>query len=608
MPVTNDGYVKESEDSLQDAIEAQLQADFDEDIDLTDGSTFTILAELVSGVLNANQEASLQDVYESAFLDTATGSDLEKVVALIGLQRRPASHATGVQQFLGPKATADTVIQNGTTVQTGGGDPIAFETTEVTSLQLVDDFEDNNLTEWGGDTVDASVVSANPYRGNDSLKLDAVAGAHLYRTDTVLRRGSIIHQHAFARTNTIPVTTFFVQESDPTDYYQVSFDEANDEVRLEVVTDGSVSSTLDTASVTINSGVYYEAEVDAQITGDIDVDIKDADGNFLVTLTGSDGTYDSGYLGAKSGDANAEKNVDFYTTSAVSANARAVVGGGDGNVGSTAVTNLVSPIAGINSTRNRYPYGDASYTDLSGDSYRAGNDEESDEELRERARAATTGGGAATHDAITSALINDVQNVTSVSLFENKTDVDNTGSGGLPPHSFEAVVFGGTDSDVAETIFDEKAVTARDYGGANGTLVTETVTSDVTGDTRQISFSRPTQVNVDVTMEIVVTDEYIGDEALRDRVVDYIGGVMSDGSTERGLGVEEDVVLDKVRDVVVGDDTGVYAFDNSVDGNPLTTTPAATTVSGVEVVDIGATEVAYTDATDGSISITTTTL
>jgi len=191
-------------------------------------------------------------------------------------------------------------------------------------------------------------------------------------------------------------------------------------------------------------------------------------------------------------------------------------------------------------------------------------------------------------------------------MFENKTDDDNTGSGGLPPHSFEAVVFGGSDKDVAEAIFEKKAVTAHDYAGVNGTAVTETVVADTNGQERDITFSRPNAINVDMTLDVVVNDNYIGDDELKDRIVRYIGGILSDGTDTVGLGVSEDVIIDNVRDVVVGaDDTGVVAFDNSIDGTPLETTPSSTVVDGIEVIDIGAVEVAQTDATDTSITINT---
>jgi hypothetical protein len=190
-----------------------------------------------------------------------------------------------------------------------------------------------------------------------------------------------------------------------------------------------------------------------------------------------------------------------------------------------------------------------------------------------------------------------------VSLYENKTDTDNTPSGGLPPYSFEAVVYGGDSLDIAESIYENKAVTATDYGGARGTEVTETVVSDVNEQQWDISFTRPTEVPISVTVDIIVDETYAGNTVLRDSVVSYIGGINSDGEETLGLGVGDNVRIDELRDRVVDEENGVVGLDYSVDGTPLSTTPTKTTIDGLEVIQIGANEVAQADATDGSIVI-----
>lgn len=606
MPVENGEYVQLSKNQIQNALETELQTEFGQDIDLTESSTFSVLTDVLSEVLSNNQEQSIEEVYRSAFVETATGADLERVVALLGLQRRDAVHATGVERFeSNGKTTEDVVIQRGTTVQTSGSDPTQFETTEVTTLELIDDFEDGSLTNYSGDTTSASIVSTNPYRGSNALQLDATASAHIYDDSIIIDQGTTLHGHTRLSAGTVSAFTFAVQSGGDS-HYQVVFDEAANEVRLEVVSSGSVSTTVDTVSVTINADAYYEAEIDWNITDNIGIAVKDASENELATLGGQNDTYQTGGVGFKSLDSTDTKLFDFYTTSARSADIRAVEGGTVGNVGANSVNAIPSPPAGIETTTNLYPVGDPDYFDTSGDRFRIGQNEETDDELRERALGTTSGGGSATEDAIVGNIINEVDDATSVTLYENKTDVDNTGSGGLPPYSFEAVVFGGSDQDVADAIFEKKAVTSRDYGGVNGTEVTETVVSDVNNQQRQISFSRPTSINVDLTIDVVVNSSYIGDKKLKDRIVDYIGGTLSSGDEVVGLESEEDVIIDVLRDIIVGsDDTGVVAFDNSVDGSPIKTTPSTTTVNGIEVIDIGESEVAITDATDTSITLNT---
>jgi hypothetical protein len=554
-----------------------------------------------------NQEQSLEEVYESAFLDTATGVDLDRVVSIIGIQRRSASHATGVERFIGvDKADQDYVIQRGTTVQTEGTPPIQFETSEVAVLQLVDSFESGDLSAYSGDTGAATVsTDQDATEGDNVLTMDATDGAMIYNDDVVLYQGGVYHCDLRPNTDTKPTMVFGIDQFDASNYYQVVLDEANQETRLEVVEGGTVTTTLDSSPTTVTANTFHEIEVNWSLTNNIGVTVYDNTGTELSTLGASDSTYTHGWAGFKSSDAIGEKSFDWYTTSEVSANIRATEGGVEGNVGSNSIQQMVSPPSGIDRATNLYPTGDTSYENRNQEAFLTGLNEETDSELRDRASNAVTGGGDATHDALVSKLTNDVENVTSVTIFENKTDQDNTGSGGLPPHSFEAVVFGGSDENVAEAIFDKKAITARDYSGVNGVSTSRTVTAESNGQTREIQWSRPNKVDISMSIDVVIDDSYIGDNNVRDAITSYIGGTLSNGSATIGLGVGEDVYIDKLREIIVDDGNGVVGLDQSVDGSPIETTPSYTTVDGLEVVDIGSADVAQTDATDATITINT---
>lgn len=596
-----------SRENVQNLIETQLQQDFGDDIDLTDSSVFSTLSRAFATVVANNQEQSLQEIYEAAFLDTATGDDLEAVVALAGIQRRSATAATGVERFsTNGQTSADRVIQRGTTVQTDGTEPVGFETTERAIIRFFDGFEQSDtLNDYDGDVSDASLVSTNVYNGLNALQLAAVDGSHIYNADHEVQRGSEWSLYVRPQNGSVPIATWGIETIQ--DHYQVAVDGTNNEIRLEEVV-GGTTTTLDSAAATLNSQ-YYRVDIGWTITGELTVSVVDesTDPNTTLTTVQDTGnfTYTSGPIGFKSGDATAVKQFDYASMRSVSANIRSIESGPIGNVGTNSITSLPSSIAGIQSVNNDYPTGDTDYTNTNGVRFTFGDSAETDAELRERAREAVSAGGASTADALLGELVNNVDGVTSASIYENKTDTDNTGSGGLPPFSFEAVVYGGDELEIAEAIYDTKAVTATDYSGVHGTSVSRTVVSSVNEQEWGIEFSRPFELAVDVTADIIIDGTYVGDNRIKDAIVRYIGGISTDGSEVLGTSVGEDVRIDKLRDVVVQDEFGVVGLDYTVDNDPLSTTPTSTTVDGLEVVSVADNEVAETNATDGSIIINT---
>lgn len=598
--------IRMTKEEILSALESEFRSEFGNDIDLTESSVFSTFGEVLSTVLSQNQEQSLQEVYESGFLDTAEGPDLDRVVAIVGIQRRSAIHATGVQRFMSSDpVTTDYTIQKGTTVQTEGDDPKYYETSETTKLEYIDGFEDGNLdSSYEGDTGSASVVSIHPSVGSYELQLDATAGAHVY-SDSKIEEGTTMDFDVYPESATVPIVTFGVQ--DVNNHYQVSVDSDLGEVRLEKVEGGSVSKTIDSVGVSIPTGEHSHVEIDWNVTGHIGVSVQNG-GNEIATVGGYDSQdytnrWSDGFVGFKSGDANAAKYFDEATTSAVSANIRAKSGGERSNVGSNSITSMPSPPSGVHDTTNLYAVGDPDNVDKNGEQFRIGQPEESDDKLRQRAKDSVSSGGHATVDSIVSALLNEVDNVRSVNIYENKTDNDNTGSGGLPPYSFEAVVHGGDDYDVAETIYNKKAATSRDYGGSHGTAVTKTIQSEVNGQQFDITFSRPSSLSITITTDLVVDDTYVGDEEIKNAIVSYIGGVDTVGANVVGLGVGEDVHMDQVEKIIVGDDNGVIGFDMNASSYEIDTSPSTTTSSnGLEIIDVGSNEVPNIDASNITIN------
>ncbi len=271
-------------------------------------------------------------------------------------------------------------------------------------------------------------------------------------------------------------------------------------------------------------------------------------------------------------------------STSVSVPIEAATDGVNGNAGANTVTILPSPPAGVESVTNP--------SEIVG-----GTDEETDESLRSRAKEELATGSRASAQALIYGA-KAIDGVKSVSIFINDTNTDNTGSGGLPDHSFELVVFGGDQQEIGQMILDTKAAGDTSWGGSNGTEVT--VNADLpNGQTHQISYSEPNGVTIYIDLDLKKTDEFEGVDAVRDSIVEYIGGITSGGNDNSGdIYVGDDVLYGRVE-YAIRDVTGVYDINTLEIG----TSDDPTGTSDISISD---SEVATTDGSDSSvIGITT---
>lgn len=136
-----------------------------------------------------------------------------------------------------------------------------------------------------------------------------------------------------------------------------------------------------------------------------------------------------------------------------------------------------------------------------------GRDVETDAALRLRREREVQGAGAGTVGAITAAL-SAVTSVRQVVVFENPTDT--LDADGLPPHSIEALVLGGSDTLIRSALWATKPAGIRTHGSTTGT------TLDADGVARSVAFTRPTEVSVYLTFVVAVRrDTYAGGAAVK---------------------------------------------------------------------------------------------
>lgn len=163
--------------------------------------------------------------------------------------------------------------------------------------------------------------------------------------------------------------------------------------------------------------------------------------------------------------------------------------------------------------------------------------------------------------------------VTFVRVYENDTDTDNTGSGGLPPHSIEALVLGGTDQDIADTLAREVAAGIRAYG-TDGPLVV---------DGKSIEWSRPVPLYLWIDLDITTGEDYssAGDPAsvILEAVYQYLSAMSSPGYLRPGRDVYRLSIASAAANAVAGIQTCVVELDTTfTEGGPPTYTAADITV------------------------------
>jgi hypothetical protein len=167
------------------------------------------------------------------------------------------------------------------------------------------------------------------------------------------------------------------------------------------------------------------------------------------------------------------------------------------------ITNIATPVLGWDSVNNPDPGV-------------TGKDTETDEELRIRFRDSKFIRAQNISDALYSAL-RALDGVLSAGVFENETDSYDPVYD-LPPHSFRAVVQGGSPTEIAQAIWKNKPLGISSQGNTFSTI------TDSQGFPRDIYFDRPVSIEIYITMEIETNSATFpadGVERIKANLIDY---------------------------------------------------------------------------------------
>lgn len=234
--------------------------------------------------------------------------------------------------------------------------------------------------------------------------------------------------------------------------------------------------TVDGTTVSINSGVSatansiltaLKAEIDSDITGT--TTSLPTSTTLRVNVTENNSVF-SLVVGARIGVTSVSDLVQVVAQNFGAVKAPA-----------NTITNLLVPIAGV-----------ASVTNL--EAVKEGRLEETDSELRTRRYESVSIIGAATEQAIV-ANVRNLDGVTAAFIIANRTFT--TDPDGRPPKSFEVVVEGGDEEEIAQAVWEYHPVGIETYGSITRTII------DSSGETQSVKFSRP--VTKHIRMQIDYT-------------------------------------------------------------------------------------------------------
>jgi uncharacterized phage protein gp47/JayE len=221
----------------------------------------------------------------------------------------------------------------------------------------------------------------------------------------------------------------------------------------------------------------------------------------------------------------------------------------------------VNPVSGVNSFINP--------TDAI-----TGQNQESDTQLRARRIEELAGSGEGSVESLRSGLLA-VSGVTSANVIENPGDV--VDSNGLPPHSVECIVLGGSDSDVANSVFTKGAGIQ-----TNGT--TTIPVTDSMGIVHSIHFTRPTIVQIYVSVDVQKNANYPsdGDQRVKQALVDYSNGLLTAYDPDfTGYKVGDDIITSALYGPIFDQVAGVLDIRSLL----ISTSPSPTSSTNI-VIDV----------------------
>jgi len=207
-----------------------------------------------------------------------------------------------------------------------------------------------------------------------------------------------------------------------------------------------------------------------------------------------------------------------------------------------------------------------------------GTNRETDEELRQRRKNSVAANATNTTDAIFAA-VSDLDGTQDVVVLENDTNV--VDGNGLQPKTFEVIVRGGDENQIAQAIWSKKPTGIQAAGSTTVQI------PDSQGFLHAVSFTRPTEINIIVEVDITAFAGFPGDgeDQIKQNIVDYSNGVLVEG---RGFSTGQDVIWSELYTPVNAvPNHSVTRLEIAKSGNPLAEDDLVIGIREVSLFTIG---------------------
>jgi uncharacterized phage protein gp47/JayE len=284
-----------------------------------------------------------------------------------------------------------------------------------------------------------------------------------------------------------------------------------------------------------------------------------------ILLTGNVGTI----IPAGQQISDAQQNTKWTTQEAVT-----IPGGG--SIASQAIAQESGPVSALAGTLATILTPVAGWTAVTNTAdAQLGQAAEDIEVLRRRRDRSTETPSVAPVEAIYGALA-DLDGVQFVRVYVNNTLVTN--GDGIPAKSIAAVVQGGTDQDIAETLFLRSPAGVDFFGAATFIL------TDLQGFQYEIRWIRPTLIDIFVQVDIEVTNLSTWPTDGADQIKAAIVAYAQQGAS--ALGIDEGFNNEAQAPGVDVNRSRLYTPINSVPGHRVTDLLVGLTMGGVAAADI----------------------